>query len=177
MSAGEKNHAIRSVLAGTVAGAAGTAAMDLVWFVRYRLGGGQQKLLAWETAQGVDTWDKASSPGQFGRLVIERLTGRKLPDKWARSTTNLAHWVTGVRWGAQFGLLNGPSRRHFGEYALLLGPAAWLTSYVVLPLAKVYKPIWDYDAKTLGNDLSAHFVYGAITGATFAMLTRSMAKR
>jgi len=36
----------------------------------------------------------------------------------------------------------------------------------------VYKPIWKYDARTLGKDLSAHLVYGATTGATFAVLAR-----
>jgi hypothetical protein len=48
----------------------------------------------------------------------------------------------------------------------------WLASYVVMPLAKLYRPIWEYDAKTLAKDLSAHVVYGATTGATFAALTR-----
>jgi hypothetical protein len=173
MRKGRRNHAVTSLLAGTVAGAAGTVAMDLVWFVRYRRGGGKQQWLAWETNQDVDKWDKASSPGQFGRQVVERLTGRELPDRWARSTTNLVHWMTGAGWGAQFGLLSGRSGRHFGEYALLLGPTVWLSSYVILPIAKVYKPIWEYDAKTLGKDLSAHLAYGAVTATMFAALARS----
>jgi hypothetical protein len=43
---------------------------------------------------------------------------------------------------------------------------------VVLPLAKVYQPIWEYDARVLGEDLSAHLVYGAVTGITFSAVTR-----
>ena len=50
--------------------------------------------------------------------------------------------------------------------------SAWLSGYVVLPLAKVYKPIWDYDARTLGERLSAHLVYGAVVSAAFAALTK-----
>jgi len=34
-----------------------------------------------------------------------------------------------------------------------------------LPAATLYQPIWDYDAKTLANDLSAHLVYGLATAA------------
>jgi hypothetical protein len=45
---------------------------------------------------------------------------------------------------------------------------------VVLPLAKVYLPIWDYDARVLGKDLSAHLLYGVVTGITFAAVTRAV---
>ncbi|HEX3613213.1 MAG TPA: hypothetical protein VHU88_16105 [Sporichthyaceae bacterium] len=55
--------------------------------------------------------------------------------------------------------------------AAALGPTAWLGSYALLPLAKVYQPIWKYDARTLGKDLSAHLVFGAATGTAFAALT------
>lgn len=60
---------------------------------------------------------------------------------------------------------------HLG-FGLLFGPLVWLTSYVLMPLAKLYKPIWEYDARTLGKDLSADVVYGLATGAAFAALTR-----
>jgi len=32
--------------------------------------------------------------------------------------------------------------------------------------------IWEYDAKTLANDLSAHLAYGAGTGTTFWLITK-----
>jgi hypothetical protein len=50
---------------------------------------------------------------------------------------------------------------------------AWLSSYVVLPVAKVYRPIWEYDAATLGRDLSAHLVYGLTTSSAHAVLDRT----
>ena len=66
---------------------------------------------------------------------------------------------------------SGRTAAHPWTRALALGPAAWLASYVVLPLAKVYKPIWKYDARALGRDLSAHLVFGIATGAAFAACT------
>jgi hypothetical protein len=171
-----RHGAVKAALFGAAAGAAGTAAMDVIEFARYRRGGGTEKLLGWETADGVETWDNASGPGQFGKRLAERLSGREMPDHWARSTTNLVHCATGLGWGAQFGLLNGSSRRHQWELALLLGPTVWLAGYVILPLAKVYKPIWEYDGATLAKDLSVHMAYGAVTAATFGALTRSMSR-
>jgi hypothetical protein len=43
---------------------------------------------------------------------------------------------------------------------------------VILPILKLYKPIWQYDRKTLGNDLAAHLVYGLATAAAFGALSR-----
>jgi len=39
--------------------------------------------------------------------------------------------------------------------------------------AGLYKPIWEYDAKTLAWDLGAHLAYGAGTGTAFGLLTRN----
>ena len=44
----------------------------------------------------------------------------------------------------------------------------WLQSYAVLVPAGLYKPIWEYDAKTLWQDPSAHLVYGMTTATTFS---------
>jgi hypothetical protein len=43
---------------------------------------------------------------------------------------------------------------------------------VVLPTAKLYKPTWEYDRKTLAEDLSAHLVYGLTTATTERLLWR-----
>lgn len=43
----------------------------------------------------------------------------------------------------------------------------WTADYIVLPLAKVYKPMWEYDVPTLAKDLSAHLVYGVGTSLAF----------
>jgi hypothetical protein len=160
----------RSLVAGAVAGAMGTAAMDYALYRRYRAGGGTQSFPEWEFAEDVTSWDEASAPGQLGEKVERVVTRQAPPGGWARATTNAVHWATGIGWGLQFGAVAGRSR-HRWVVAAALGPVAWLAGYVVLPLAGVYKPIWDYDAHTLGEDLSAHLVYGAATSAAFAAMT------
>jgi hypothetical protein len=162
----------RRVAAGALAGAIGTAAMDLVLYVRYRRGGGEDSVYRWEFAGGVTTWEEASAPGQLGQKVERFVTGGPPPDDWARPTTNLVHWATGVGWGLQYGALARRTAGHRWTRALALGPTAWLASYAVLPLAKVYQPIWKYDARTLGRDLSAHLVFGIVTATAFAAFTR-----
>jgi uncharacterized membrane protein YagU involved in acid resistance len=62
--------------------------------------------------------------------------------------------------------------RHPQSSGIALGTVAWLSGYVILPLAKVYKPIWEYDAETLAKDLSGHLVYGTATSAAFSALNR-----
>jgi hypothetical protein len=47
----------------------------------------------------------------------------------------------------------------------------WGAGYVILPVAKLYKPIWEYDARTLADDLSAQLVYGLATAASFRLIT------
>jgi hypothetical protein len=46
----------------------------------------------------------------------------------------------------------------------------WATGYVVLPAAKLYQPIWEYDRVTLAKDLSAHLVYGLATAVALRLL-------
>ena len=138
--------------------------MDLLLYGRYRREGGKDSLWKWEFGDGIKDWDEASAPGQLGQKVERFLLRRPPPDSWARSTTNLVHWATGVGWGIQFGLIVSKASRRRWIAGLSLGPAAWLSSYVLLPLAKVYKPIWDYDRRTLEKDLSAHILYGVANG-------------
>jgi hypothetical protein len=163
---------VRRLAAGAVAGAVGTAAMDLLLYRRYRREGGKEPLGRWELAAGVTGWDEVSAPGQLGQKVVRSVTGRPPPDDWARTTTNVVHWATGIGSGLQYAALAGRTSRRPWMRALALGPAVWLEGYAILPLAGVYSPIWEYDAQTLAKDLSAHLVFGATTSAVFAALTR-----
>ncbi len=86
---------------------------------------------------------------------------------------NAVHWSTGAGRGAVFGVLEGKVIRRKIWHGPLFGAAVWLQSYAVLGPAKLYKPIWDYDAKTLTKDLSAHLVYG-LTTATVLKLVWTM---
>src|SRR4051794_25607510 len=83
-----------------VSGFIGTAAMDLVWYLRYRRNDGRDSFWRWEFAGNVTTWDEASAPGQVGRKALRSVLGHEPPDRWARATTNTVHWATGAAWGA-----------------------------------------------------------------------------
>src|SRR6266581_1292264 len=119
----------RHLAVGLLAGAVGTAAMDLILYLRYRRDGGNDSLWQWEFAEGVTSWDKASAPGQLGQKLLRAVTGQPPPDDWARVTTNVMHWATGIGWGLQYGALASRTSRYPSLRALALGPAAWLASY------------------------------------------------
>jgi hypothetical protein len=85
---------------------------------------------------------------------------------------NAVHWATSVGWSVPLALLVTQRKRSAWICGVAIGPIAWITSYLVLPFAKIYKPIWDYDTKTLADDLSAHLVYGVTIGTLFAGLTK-----
>ena len=162
---------LAAVAAGLLAGAIGTACMDTVRYVMYRRAGGKAGPLAWEFAP-VDSWEQAPDPGQVAKRVIEGFTQRQLPDRWAFPISTMAHWCYGSTWASLYGVLAGSLRRPHALYGLPLGATAWASGYLVLPAAGLYKPIWEYDAKTLAKDLSAHLAYGAGTGAAFWLLLR-----
>ena len=160
-----------AVLRGALAGAAGTLALDLVWYSRYRRDGGEDGFTDWEFSGSTLTWDEAAAPAQVGRRVLQGFLQRDLPDSWAGPTNNVVPWAYGLMWGSLYGVVAGSTTAPRVAYGPLLGAVAWGQGYVLLPLAKLYKPIWEYDAVTLAKDLSAHLVFGATTAAVFRLLT------
>ena len=160
---------LAAVVGGLLAGAVGTACMDTVRYLRYRSAGGTDSPLAWEFPP-VENWEKAPDPGKVAKRVIEGFTQRELPDRWAWLTSTVMHWGYGSAAAAGYGVLVGSLRRRKPLYGLPFGAAVWLTGYLVLPEGGLYKPIWEYDAKTLAEDLSAHLAYGAGTGTAFWLL-------
>ena len=160
-----------AVVRGIKAGAVGGLAMDLLLYARYRRGGGDESFRDWELSAGTANFEEAGAPAQIGRLLAKRLLGVELPDEAAGTTNNVVHWATALQWGALYGLAtrSAPSTLRRGA---VLGTVAWSSSYVLLPLAKLYKPIWEYDAKTLARDYSAHLVFGTVTAAAFRALAR-----
>jgi hypothetical protein len=159
---------LSAVARGLLAGAFGTAAMDALLFIRYRRGGGRTRFADWELSSGV-SWDNAPAPAQVGKRLVEGLFEVELPAKSAPLVNNATHWGFGILSGAGYGLVAGslPSPRI--RYGLPFGAGVWAGGYVVLPLAKLYEPIWKYDVKTLADDLSAHLVYGLATAAAWRL--------
>jgi hypothetical protein len=157
---------------GLVAGALGTAAMDLLWFWRYQRDDGEGTFLAWEFSSGLCSWEQAPAPAQVGKRLFEGILQRELPAERAALVNNITHWGYGMLGGAQYGLVVGslPSPRI--RYGIPFGATVWATGYAVLPLAHLYKPIWEYDLETLAKDLSAHLVYGLTSAVAFDVLSR-----
>jgi len=147
--------------------------MDLVWFRRFRRDGGSVGLYEWETGSSIAGWANASDPGKVGHLILQKVSGHEVADGRARSVSNVVHWATGLLWGVPFGILALTLPRRRREFGLLLGPTAWLSSYVILPLLRIYKPIWQYDSRNLAEDLSAHMTFGLVTALTFTLLGAS----
>jgi hypothetical protein len=164
---------LAAVAAGLLAGAVGTVCLDAVQYLKYRRGGGTESPLAWEFAP-VETWDQAPDPGQVARRVIEGFTQRKLPDRLAWPVSTAMHWSYGSGAAALYGVVVGSLRRPRAAYGPLFGAAVWAAGYVILPEGGLYKPIWEYDAKTLAWDLTGHLAYGAGTGVTFLLLATAL---
>jgi len=161
---------LKAITHGVLAGLAGTAAMDALMYKRFLTDGGEQGLLDWETAAGVDSYDGAPAPAQVGRRLVEGYLQIKLPPASARPMTTVMHWATGVSWAVNHAIVVGSMNRRRPAYGLLTGMIAWTASYATLAPAKLYQPIWCYPAPVLLEDASAHAVYGLVTGAVFTLL-------
>jgi hypothetical protein len=155
---------------GAVAGMVGTAAMDLLWYRRYRRGGGEDGLLDWEFSAGVEGYEDAAAPAQVGKRLAEGFLQKELRPETARSMNNAVHWATGALWGAVHGLAAGSGGGLRPGRGAATGATAWASSYAMLAPAGLYKPPWQYPRSVLWKDLSAHLVYGLSTGAAFAAL-------
>jgi uncharacterized membrane protein YagU involved in acid resistance len=81
------------------------------------------------------------------------------------------HWTYGILNGAQYGIVARSLPAPRIRYGIAFGATVWAGDYVILPAAKLYKPIWEYDVKTLVNDISAHLVYGLATATALRLLS------
>jgi hypothetical protein len=173
----ESSTPLKAILAGALAGAAGTAAMDLLWYRRYRRDGGEDDFLDWELSSGTTNYDQAAAPAQVGKRVVEGYLQTELPPHTARAMNNMVHWATGLLWGTAHGVLAGSTAKRRVSTGVATGMAAWAASYAMLAPAKLYKPMWEYPAGVLWKDLSAHLIYGLGTGAAFRALTSQASAR
>lgn len=159
---------LRSAVVGTIAGAAGTLAMDLIWYRRYRSGGGTQPFMAWETSDGTTGYENAAAPARTAKAVAD-MAGVRLPDNSARAANNAVHWLTGLTWGQAHSVVSGVSGSSHPLLGLATAVVAWTTSYLVLPRLGVYRQISEYEPQVLWQDLSAHLVYGVTLGVVYRL--------
>jgi uncharacterized protein DUF1440 len=161
-----------AIARGLLAGVIGTAAMDAFLYARYKGDGGQSRFSDWELSNGLTSWEEAPAPAHVGKRLFEGLFQTELPATRAPLVSNVMHWGYGIANAAQYGVVAGSLPEQRVRYGVPFGAAVWASSYVILPLAKLYEPIWKYDGKTLANDLSAHLVYGVTTAAAMRQLSR-----
>jgi hypothetical protein len=173
MSGSETLTPVGAVVRGVVAGALGTAVFDAFLYARYRLGGGKEDSEQWEFSADVKSWADAPAPAQVGKRIVDGLFQVELPDSKARLVNNVTHWAFGIASGAGYGVIAGSLPKQRVLYGLPFGASVWASGYVILPAAKLYKPIWKYDVKTLADDLSGHLVYGVATATAMKLLTTS----
>src|SRR6478672_13428894 len=167
--------ALGSMTRGVAASAVGTLAMDAWLYRGYRHDGGDVAFPAWESSEGVASWENAPGPALVAKLLLESVSKREVPPRYARALNNATHWAFGLAAGAGYGLLLGSRHKAKVAYGPPFGAAVWASGYVVLPVLGVYKPIWDYDLETLGKDLRAHLVFGTATAAAFCLLDHGRA--
>jgi hypothetical protein len=153
--------ALGAIVRGLAAGAIGTATMDAFLFARYRRNGGESSAADWESSAGVTNWEEAPAPAHVGKRLVEGLFDVELSPTRARLVNN-----------AQYGIVASSLPRPRVSYGLAFGASVWAGDYVILPAAKLYEPIWEYDRKTLANDLSAHLVYGLATATALRLFSR-----
>jgi hypothetical protein len=148
---------------GVAAGAAGTIAMDMLGYRRYRHDNGRSSLSDWEFRTTSDGFDDAPAPARVGKWLASA-AHIDLPDSAATVTNNVVHWTTGLIWGTAAATLHCLPRVRSVEAGVLTGFLAFATSYAVLPKLGIYRKITSYDARTLAHDLSAHVVFGVVAG-------------
>jgi hypothetical protein len=164
--------ALDSTIRGVAASAPGTLAMDASLYRRYRREGGDAAFPAWESSEGLESWDDAPGPALVAKRLLGAVLGHEPSPRYARLLNNATHWGFGLAAGAGYGLLLGSGRTPKLWYGLPFGATVWASGYVVLPLLGVYEPIWKYDRQTLAKDLGAHLVFGTATAAAFRLLDK-----
>jgi hypothetical protein len=65
--------------------------MDLVWYLRYKRGGGERNLVEWEFSADVRDWESAPAPAKVGKRLYEAFFERELPADRAATTNNITH--------------------------------------------------------------------------------------
>src|SRR4051794_41967783 len=92
------------IVAGVLAGVAGTLALDLVWYRRARRDGSEADFAEWEVVRDLDSWDGAPAPGKMGRKLVAAVTGSDPPVQRAAAISNGMHWIYGTSWAVGYAL-------------------------------------------------------------------------
>jgi uncharacterized membrane protein YagU involved in acid resistance len=157
----------RGVVAGIVGTAFMTAWQEIVAHFRRH---SMPKVLHQE--ENADPWEKAPAPAQVGRLFVNGVLKRDVPPARIPLFTNAVHWMFGTAMGGAYGFLHGTLRGRAALDGPAFGLSVWAQSYATLVPLGLYKPPWQYPAKSIAKDISYHLVYGAGTAAGYKLVER-----
>lgn len=166
---------LRALVLGALAGVIGTAVMTAHQEIAARLQRSDDNANDSES-QGQqrqqDPWESAPAPAKVGKKILEGVFDREVsPDKIGL-LTNVVHWLTGVSWGAVYGLVGGTFHPSPAVAGPVFGAGVWAASYVELVPMGIYEPPWKYSAGTLANDIGYHLTYGTGVASAYALLER-----
>ena len=124
--------ALRSVVRGFLAGAAGTAAMTV-----YQLA--VRKVRGERLGTPVpERWEDAPAPAQVAKRLAE-LTGQRITKEHVPWVTQAMHWAYGISWGPAYAFV---ARERDGSpvpAGLALGTGVWAASYAQLVPLGIYE--------------------------------------
>ena len=78
---------LAAIRRGVGASAVGTLTMDRLLYHRYHDDGGGFGFLAWESSEGVDSWDKAPAPALVAKRLLESVGRREARGAMRGSST------------------------------------------------------------------------------------------
>ncbi len=164
-----KTLGMETLVTGVIVGAVGTTAMDLLLFRRARASEGESagSFVSWEFSTGADSFDAVGAPAAVAQRVASA-AHHPIPGRHAGLANDAMHWATGLSWGMAGAVLASVSSLPSLATGVVVGLAAFGATYAVLAPLGIYDPIWEYDVGTLWDDLSAHLVFGAVTGSALA---------
>ena len=119
-----------------------------------------------------DPWARAPAPAQVGRRLVQAVLQRDVPPERIPLFTNAVHWGFGTMMGVAYGLVQSTGRGKPLLRGPLFGLGVWAQSYATLVPMGLYKPPWQYPAKSIAKDVSYHLVYGSGTAAGYELLRK-----
>ena len=106
---------------------------------------------AWRAGQGMVAGMLGTGPRPHRQACRRRRLPASAPTRAGRAGQQPDALGYGIAWGGLFGLVAGTLRASKVRHGLVLGATVWMSSYVVLPLARLYRPILEYDARVLAG--------------------------
>ena len=115
--------------------------------------------------------ESSNTPAEVGKLIIEGVFGREVPEERMDALNDAMHWLYGTGWGVVYRIVLGGRRRRPARAGLAFGAAVWAVSLVELPALGVAPPPWEYSPADVVPDLGFHLAYGLGVATAFELVS------